>query len=436
MSIRAERATSGSSATRRRLNSGLIILVASLIAGGCGYLVNVLVGATSAAQDYLAFGVFWSALYLFISGLTGIQQEATRATHSRDRAAGHVGTGGGRIVPFAALTSIIVLVVVLATSPLWAGPIFSDRFWAFSIPIAVGSACYVVVGSIVGTMYGLGLWIPIGVMVVTDGVLRLVFVIIVTAFSGTIVSVAWAVVLPIAITPIALVWFIRSRVAGRSQLDVSTRQLTWNVARTMVAAVATGILISGFPLVLTLLSPGVGAARLGVLVFAVNLVRAPLVIVVLALQSYLVVQFREHRSSDVSFFTRLSAALVVVTIVAAAAAAFVVPPVLSALRPEYALGGWFFAYLVATSGILGLLCLSGPLTLARGHHGLYTAGWVIAALVSVAMLLLPGDTDQRMLAALAVGPAIGVAVHLLGLGILVRNDRAKAATGPSDASES
>ena len=66
---------------RRRWPSGVVaILIATAIAGGCGYIVTAVVGATRPADEYADFGVFWATLYLVIAALSGVQQEVTRAT--------------------------------------------------------------------------------------------------------------------------------------------------------------------------------------------------------------------------------------------------------------------------------------------------------------------------------------------------------------------
>jgi hypothetical protein len=184
---------------------------------------------------------------------------------------------------------------------------------------------------------------------------------------------------------------------------------------TVVASAATGLLISGYPLVLQVTSPGAPAAYMGALIFAINLVRAPLVIVVMSLQSYLVVRFRNAPDHAVGIFIRVSGLILACGIVLSVAAWFVVPPLLGLFGPGYALEPWVVSGLVLSSTILGILCVSGPLALSRSQHHVYTTGWVVAAAISTAVLLVPGDPATRMIVSLAIGPAVGVAVHVIGV---------------------
>lgn len=397
---------------RRRWPSGVVaILIATAIAGGCGYIVTAVVGATRPADEYADFGVFWATLYLVIAALSGVQQEVTRATRPVSAAAAphrHVA------VRFGVVSALIIAALLLITAIWWAPALFGGQGWALAVPIALGSAGYVVVAVLAGTLYGLTLWSAIARMIALDGILRLVGVLAVIALGGDIGALAWAVVIPFPLTPLLLWWSMRSDVAGSSELDVGPRRLTWNVGRTVVASVAVGVLVSGFPLLVRLAFPEASAASIGSLVFAINIVRAPLVIVVLALQSYLIVRFRSQRAHAGRAFLSLAALVIAASVVLAVAAVFAVPAVLSLLWPDYVLSGWFFGALVATSGLLGLLCLSGPLTLARSQHAVYALGWIVAAVSTVGVLLIPGPIDVMVIVALTIGPILGVAVHLVG----------------------
>jgi hypothetical protein len=397
----------------RAPNGVTAILLATVIAGGCGYLVTAIVVASRPATDYVDFGVFWSALYLIIAAVSGVQQEITRGTRRRDASVSRHGSSPALV--FGAMVSVATAVVIIATAPLWKDAVFAGSSWTFVLPLAVGAASYVVVAVLCGTMYGLELWRAISLMIGIDGVLRLLAVLIVLAFTSEVSALVWAVVLPFPLTPLLLWFFMRRGVAGRSELDVGYPELGWNVLRTVAAAAALGVLISGFPLVLTALSPEAPLEELGASLAAMNLIRAPLVIVVLSLQSFFVVRFRNAPEHAGALFARLALLIAGVTVVAAALAWIVGPPVLAWFGRDYSLDGTVVAGLVATSGVLAVMCVSGPLTLSRSQHGVFTAGWIVAAAVSVLMLLIPGELAPRMLLSLALGPMLGIVVHLGGL---------------------
>lgn len=395
----------------RAPNEVASILLATVIAGGCGYLVTAIVVASRPAADYVDFGVFWSALYLVIAALSGLQQEVTRGTHRRQMTR----RASSPAFVFGAVTSLVTAGLIIGTAALWNGPVFGDTGWTYVFPLAVGAASYVVVAVLCGTMYGLELWRSISLMISLDGILRLVGVLVLLALAPDNRMLAWAVVLPFPLTPLLLWLFVRRGIAGRSELDVGYRELVRNALGTVAAAAALGILVSGFPLVLSALSPDASRVELGASLAAINLIRAPLVIVVLSLQSYFVVRFRTEPTRANALFVRLTVAIGAVTIVVAALAWIIGPPLLALLGRDYSLSGPFLAGLVATSGVLAVLCVSGTLTLARSQHGVFTAGWIFAAVATVLALLIPGDLAPRMLVALAIGPTLGILVHLKGI---------------------
>ncbi|WP_448003849.1 hypothetical protein [Agromyces bauzanensis] len=407
---------------RRRTGGVTSILVATAVAGGSGYLATAIVGATRPPTDYAAFGVFWATIYLVIAVLSGIQQEVTRATVPVEP-----GTPAPRHLAFrfGAATALVTAVALAATAVFWAAPVFGADGARLVPPIVLGAAGYVVVAVISGTLSGLRAWTAVAFMIGVDGVLRLAAILTVLAVGGDVVALAWAIAVPFPLTPLLLWWFFRRAVVGRSSLDVGARALVWNSARTVVASVAVGVLVSGYPLLLKVARPDTPDAELGSVIFAVNLVRAPLVIVVLALQGYLVVAFRSAGARSWRLFGRIAAALAGATVVLAAAAGLVGPPILEAWWPEYVLSGWFLAALVASSGLLGLLCVSGPLVLARAEHGIYTTGWVVAAVTTIVCLVaVPGGLATAMIVSLVAGPVVGVAVHLVGLAVRRRQARA------------
>ncbi|WP_419817071.1 hypothetical protein [Glaciibacter flavus] len=401
------------SARRLRFPDGVtLILIATAVAGGCGYVANLLVGGSRPAAEYAVFGVFWSALYLIIAALSGIQQEVTRASHLRRESDP---PSLNPVRNFGIVAGIVVGIAVLGSGLLWGAAVFPEPSFPLVFPIAAGGASYVIVAVLAGSLYGVSAWRPIAVLMVVDGVLRLMSVVVVIAIGGGTNALAWAVALPFPLSVILVWWYARRFIVGRVVLDVGLGTLVRNVLSTVVASVATGVLISGFPLVMRLTSPAEPAASIGALIFAVNLIRAPLVIVVLSLQSYLVVRFRNAPADAKRVFVSLSLLIVGAATVASLAAWFVVPPILAAVPGDYGLNGWVIAGLVATSGLLGVLCVSGPLALARAQHHVYTAGWVSAALASIVVMIINVDLSSRVVLALAVGPSIGVAVHLIGI---------------------
>jgi hypothetical protein len=402
------------------------ILLATAIAGGSGYVVNAIVPVFRSPAEYADFSVLWSALYLIIAALSGVQQEVTRATGRRLIA--DTNAPASPVRSFAFVVSGITGIVILLSGVWWLPAVVGGNGWALAVPLGVGAASYIVVAVLSGTMNGLELWTAVGLMIGVDGVLRLVGVGIALALGAGTVGLFWAVIIPFPLTPLILWFFVRSRIVGKTELDVARGRLTWNVLRTIIASAATGVLISGFPLLLAATSPHATKEQLAAVNLSINLIRAPLVIVVLSLQSYLVVRFRKSVSTAFAQFLRLATLIACVTVVLSAVAWVLGPIALAWFGHEYALDGWTIAALVGASGLLGILCVSGPLALGLSHHGVYVAGWAVAALASVLVLLVPGALVPRMLVSLAVGPAFGVIVHTVGVTVMTRRRHARGAS--------
>ena len=224
-----------------RLSGFVTLLIATGIAGVASYALTILVPNRIGLAGYSVFAVFWSAIYLVVGALGGIQQEVTRATHPL--AAGALAPAS-RARNFATVAGASVFVVVLATAPLWSHTVFPSEGWSLVWPLAVGTSGFVVVAVLGGTLYGVGAWTALALMISVDALLRLAAISIALVFTTDVVPLAWAVAVPFPLA-IAVLWpTLRRSIAGKSQLDVGYRALTWNVSRTVVAATATGLMVS------------------------------------------------------------------------------------------------------------------------------------------------------------------------------------------------
>lgn len=408
-----------SGSSRRGLTA---IILATAVAGVAGYLVTWIVFRAIGAADYAVFAIFWSATYLLVGALSGVQQEVTRATRRREPDDPPVRPVARN---FALIVALITVVVVVAATPLWVLVVFPHGGAGFVAPLAIGAAAYVVVAVTGGTLYGLSLWNPVALMVVLDGLLRLIGIGVVLLTTHDPVALAWAVALPFPISVIVVWFLVRSRVVGRNRLDVGPTALTWNVTRTIAAAASTGALVSGFPVILKITSPGEDPQLLGLVILAVTLVRAPLIVTVMSLQSYLIVQLRP----EAGFARRVGilAGLIIAGGAVISVLGWWLGPALFLLLfgHQAAVAGWLIAVLVGSSAAVALLFVTGPALLARGGHLAYTLGWLLAAAATVVALLVPLPFMSRVVLALIVGPVVGLVVHAVGL-FSIANPRRRA----------
>ncbi len=404
--------------SRSRSDGFALLLAATAIGGVAGYLVTWLVPRHMGFAAYAPFAVFWAFLFLLVSALSGIQQEVTRATVVVP------GTGLRHTMVLAATLAGSVAGVILATSPLWVHTVFPDAGWALVWPLTVGAASYVVVAVVYGSLYGARQWSTLFWLISVEAVTRLALISLALAIEPRLEVVAWAAAAPIPLAVAFLSPRVKSALSGGIALDVGFRGLAWNLARTILAAASMGALVSGLPLLLGLVGSQEPRASLGLLISAVTLTRAPLIIVAMALQSYLVVLFKASGDGLMALFFKLAGLLVAIAIPMAIAAKLAGPAVFGWLFPAEARpSGTLLAVLVLSSVLVGTLFVSAPAVLARSWHAVYTSGWVVAAAVTVACLLLPMDFEARTVVALLAGPCAGLAVHIVALFVGSRRAR-------------
>jgi hypothetical protein len=410
-------------ATGKSGNGFILIVAATGLVGIAGYLITIWVPNLIGFGPYATFAVFWAFIFLVAAALTGLQQEITRGT--RLRAPGDT-SRAGQAGKFAALASGAVLLVVLGTAPLWQAAVFPEHGWALVVPLAVGAASYVPLAVLAGSLYGVGHWKALFALISIEGLLRLVLVILAAYLQPDAATFAWAIAIPFPVAVLAVWPFARARVVGKTTLDVSLSRLTWNVSRTIVAATAMGLMISGFPLILQLTSPGQPVGLMGLVIATATLTRAPLIVVGMALQSFLIVFFRDRAAHFWRTLIMLEAAVIAIGVVLAVLGYLIGPAVFALVLPgKGAPSDWLIATFVLSSALVGALCVSAPAVLSRNAHAAFSAGWIVAAATTVLCLLLPlGFVDKTVLA-LLVGPTTGVIVHAVYLAIVRKAEPAR-----------
>lgn len=406
----------------RRAPGGLITIgISTIIAGLAGYAVTLLVYRVIGAASYSVFAVFWAAMYLLIGGLSGIQQEVTRATLPL---VGDHAVRRTRSRNFGAVVALGTGVLILGTAAAWNRAVFPSVGWPLVWPLAVGAGSSVVVSVLIGTLYGASRWRRVAAMVSVDALLRLLLVGIVLLFSRDVVLLAWAAAIPFPATIILLWPVLRRRFAGTTEISIPYRTLAWNAARAIVASLSTAVLVSGFPLLLGVTSRGEPHALVGELIFTITLTRAPLIISVMSLQSYFVVRFRDRPRDWPGLFWRVIAVVAAAAVVIAALGWLLGVPVLGWISGQpLTLSGPSIAVLVFSSALVGMLCVTGPAVLARSLHFAYSLGWAISALVTMGIMVLPLPFLDRVLFALLFGPVAGLIVHFVALVPLMRRAR-------------
>ena len=396
--------------------SGLAdVLAATAFAGVASYLITWLVPRVIGFADYQAYAVFWATLYLIVAALAGMQQEVARATVALPAEAPEQ---VNRARTFGLAAAGVVVVAILATAPLWVGWVFPGHGWELVLPLTAGAGGYALMAALGGTLQGLSRWRATALLISVDAALRLLAVGVALLFTDALVVLAWAAALPFGAS-IALLWpVMRPRVVGRAQLDVGYRRLAWNVARTVTAATATGVMVSGFPLLYSLGAAGEPREIVAMVILATTLLRAPLVVISQAVQNWLLVRFRDEPTGAARLLASVLAGLGALAVLLGALGWFLGPPVWSWLFPgEPVPGSFLVAALIVSSALVGAQVTTGSALLARNRHHSFTVGWVVAALVTIVAVVLPLAAEPLAVTALLAGPAAGLVVHLVALAV-------------------
>jgi len=383
-----------------------LLLAATVVSGGSGYIANALVPAVAGVEDYTRFAVLWSAIFFVVGALGGLQQEVTRAS------AAPSDPRGSRAAPFAIVVAIVVAAVtgLLAAVGFPALDIASDGGPVVATMLAV--AGYAVVAVVCGRLYGVSAFLLLAIVIALDGVLRLIAVGVALALGGGITALAWAISIPFPLALLVVFPLLRRRLLGVAPLDVPPRTLAWNAARLVAAAAAMALLVSGMPTVLRVAFPHAGADELAPLALALSLVRAPLLIPVLALQSLLIVRFGRSGRRAVLL---LAGAIAGGGAVLAIGAAFIGPLVLDAVYgPPFGSDPVGLGLVVASSGVLGALIVVTAALVAHGKHVATLLAWwgAVAATLVIALVDLTLPVGVHAGVAMIGGAVAGLAVAI------------------------
>lgn len=409
----------------KRPSSAAHLAGASVIAGLSGLAVTWAVARVSGPEAYAVFAVFWSAMYLVIGCLAGVQQEVTRSVAVSATGAHSSRTSGWR---FATGVSIGIVGLVAASLPLWASSSFGNPYIPLAFPLLLGVGVFVFMATVSGSLAGSGSWAGVSFIIGMDGVLRLVTVAIALLLTADPVILAWMVVAPLPLTLGTAIVLFRRPLKQAIVLADGYRTLLWNIVRTMTAAAGSAILITGFPLLLALVSDRSQQNELAPLILAITLTRAPLLMPLSAFQGFLVVQFAKKPDEQWRFLLRLMAGLAVFGILAAVLAWLIGPAILEFFfGSAYVLGGELLALLVAAAAAIACLYITGPAVLASGAHAGYALGWIGAVVCALLVMGIPGSLIERAVLALTLGPMVGVVLHIGFL--LARRRSAKSGVG-------
>ncbi|HUX69781.1 MAG TPA: hypothetical protein VMV41_04655, partial [Cellulomonadaceae bacterium] len=266
-----------------------------------------------------------------------------------------------------------------------------------------------------GSFAGRGQWTSYARLVGAEALMRLSLAVVLTVLG------AGSVGLHVATGAAAGTWLlftVSSRIRGvRHQRSADHgRAFVAGAVQAMIGAASSAALLVGFPVLLRVTTPAATYALAAPLILAVQLTRAPLLIPLNAYQGVAITHFLNHRDQGARPLLRIAAVIAAVGGVGAVAAALVGPWIMTVvLGAGYRVPPLVLGALTVTAALLALLTLTGSATLALGRHRAFAAGWLAATVCSAAALLAPGDLSTRVVASLAIGPLVGIVVHVIGM---------------------
>ncbi|KAE8764563.1 polysaccharide biosynthesis protein [Georgenia thermotolerans] len=385
------------------------VAVATVFAALSGYAILVMAARSLGAADYDVFAVFWAAFFALGGVVNGLMHETTRAVSNLRRP---LPPGQGALpVAAGALVAALVASVVVAGAPVWAPRIIPDHTSLGTALLATGIASFTLQGVLCGALSGVARWRWYAVVLAVDAGLRLAAagaaVLLDRAETGlmvaTVVGTAtW--LLMVALVPSA-------RQALRLRVPLPLTGLLRRAAQAMVAASATAVLVVGFPVLLQVTARDAAPPVVGGLVLAVTLTRAPLLVPLTSFQNAIVVHFVRRQSMGARALLGPVLGVLAVAALGAGAAWLVGPRILALMGEGFDVPGPTLAALTAGAGTTAALVVSGSAALAFERHSGYMIGWWVATGVAVTVLLLPAPLTGRAIAALLVGPLVGLVWH-------------------------
>ena len=397
--------------------------VASIVAAGSSYLVLLAAARILDKPTYADFLGFWSLLFVMFGVLTGLQNETTRSV--RSSFGDHVGAArGARVLPIGLAVGAALGALLAATSAWWSPAVLGRFDASVVLAVVLASLAYAGHSTLAGTFAGLGRWTTLAALVGSEGSMRLLLVIVAALSIGS------ATGLEVASAAAAATWLLfivispSARAAAGSRADVRTRPFVLSTGHALVAAASSAALVVGFPVLLRLTSTVPAYRAEAPLLLAISLTRAPLLVPLSAYQGVAITHFLEHKDRGIAALRTFALAVLAVGTGGAGLAYLIGPWLMSVLvGAQYQVDGRLLAGLTFAASMLALLVLTGAAVLALSLHAAYSAGWLVATVTSVLILLMPWSFGTRTVASLAIGPVVGVAVHAMAVTRATRRDR-------------
>jgi len=383
-----------------------------VVASSTAYLVVIIVNGSVGDRGYAGFGVFWSLLFAAGTGLfLPLEQEVSRAIAHRNTQR----VGSRPVIERAAIVGGIGALVIAAIGAGLAQPIIDHLFHGSSLLLVgflISLFGFYTMYLTRGVLSGNGRFVPYGVMVGLDGVIRLVLV-AALAMSG--VHSVGPYGLAMGITP-----FLASAAVllDRHGLLEPGPHSAWSELSTALGLLLTGSVLAQVLAYLALIVVDVTAPHAIARSFtnAFFVARIP-VLMFMAVQAALLPKLARLAASEQHLdfraaLRRLMYAVVAVAILGTLVAATLGPFIGSKIFPDnFHISRTDLAMLAAGSGAYIIAQTLTQALIALKAYGRAAAGWIVGvAGYVVAQFVLDVHVTLEVSIAFFLGSAAGAAV--------------------------
>lgn len=403
------------------LPEGAVTIAVGLIIAGVATYAFFRVGASALGGDeeFAPIAAMWFAMFALAPGFfLPIEQELGRALAHR-RALGE----GGRpvVTKIAALTLVVSIVVVVGlaiSSPWLTGSYFSGD-WLMFAALIIGFLSYAPVHLSRGICSGQGRFTPFAVVVASDGVMKIVGTVALTAIGITAVG---AYAFAIAVAPLFAVVAIGLRGSLRTEPGppAQWREITQNFGWLLLGTACAAVLLNAGPIAANILASENEADAVTRFSYGVLLARVPL-FMFQAIQASLLPRLARLAAQRSFNEFRRGLRLLVIVVAAIGVAGTIFGALLGpwTLRLVYDadLGGRTLAMLALSSALYMMALAVSQAVLALEDHAYVALGWVISLITFViGTWLSSDDVFQRI----EIGLVASSAAAVIAFGLRLR----------------
>ncbi|HYQ63528.1 hypothetical protein [Actinophytocola sp.] len=426
---------------RTRLGPAVYMAGGLAVVGAAGYGFVALAGHTLAPADAAALASLYLMVNIIGPGVfSALEQETSRSVSAEAAAGRGIGVVARHAWLLAAALLAVLLVILLAVSPILTDQAFAGQwglFVAVLVSVVTSAAVYVVRGLLGGTQRFTGY----STTLTAEGLTRILPCIVIAAL-GTPDSTTYALIFAVGSGFGALMGLFWLRRRPSAQPSVEPTDVAVEPASVRRMARSLSLLVGGTLLMLIVMNvaPIVVTARLSedaatAAAFASAFVLARIPLFLFApVQAMLLPSLTRAAAAHDLAAVRARLRVIIMAVLAigllGVLASFTVGPwaVQVLFGAEVRLSGVVVGLLgVSTVGLMTGMVLQ-PGLIALGRHKSVTAGWATGTVALVALLALPGDPIRAGVLAQLVGGALVVVIMLRALSKALRGERQPSVT--------